>query len=117
MGRDRPITMILGLPDTRIPLADKPAPVLDIDLRRTAAHPELRLLIPSLGCSQKIDAVEFTLRQLDRLPLGNHRVRRSRSRRLQLEVDAAERELCRQHLRRERIALAVHAAATRLSVV
>src|SRR5260370_39340701 len=100
MGRDRPITMILGLPDACIPLADKPAPVLDIDLRRTAAHPELRLLVSSLGRSQKIDAVEFTLRQLDRLPLGNHRVPRSRSRRLQLGADAAERELWWQHFRR-----------------
>src|SRR5258705_12622483 len=55
MGRDCPIALVLILPDPGVPLANNPAPVLDIDLRRTAAYAELHLLVASLGRSQKID--------------------------------------------------------------
>ena len=79
------------LPDARVPLADKPAPVLDVELDRSVAHLEgWPSASPSDDSRQQIHAVEIAGGQIDGLALGHHRVLLAGSGRRQLELRAVE---------------------------
>ncbi len=116
--RARPLARVPDprLPKPRIPLADKSAPVLNIDRCRMIAHTELRLLV-AFGGGQHVHAVEPAWRQRNRLPLRHQRIGRSCRGLCKVKVHPVERQQPRQHLRRIRIAFAIHAAARCFRIV
>src|SRR5450631_3950606 len=102
-----PIARWFILPHSGVPLADEAAPVFNVQLSGAVAHPERSGLVAIHGSRQDVNAVEITARQVDCLPLGDKRVRRSGGGRSKLEPHAIIVDFTRQHLGRKRIAFAI----------
>src|SRR5258707_2131639 len=87
-----------GLPLPIVPLADKAAPVLNIQIDRVAADAKRCFLIAVGRSGHDVHAIESTMRQSDRLALRNRGISRSFRRWAKLKTYAVIFEPARQHL-------------------
>ena len=99
-----------GLPDARIPLPDKSAPILDGQLHGAPAHMEDSLLIALGRGGEHVHLVEVARGQVDCLALCDQCIGLAGSGGSQLEGHAIHVQLGGQHLGRKGVALLVESA-------
>jgi hypothetical protein len=109
MRGDAPVHRWLIVPNASVPLADEAAPVFNVEIGRLPSDAEGCGLVCADGCGEDIDAVKAAWRKLQVLAVGRDRVGGARRRWSELEPNAVVVDVCRQHLRRERIAVPVEA--------
>src|ERR1035437_7407125 len=105
-----PVTVMRGVlrdPLSVVPLSDESAPVLDVQVDPSVADFQRRLLIAVCRSCQHVHAVIVARRQINRLPLRNDSIGYAGLRRGELESHIVERNLYRQYLRRQSVALSV----------
>src|ERR1700723_2698179 len=98
------------LPQARVPLADKPAPIFDGELLGMFADMEDGLLVAVIRRGDDVYLVEVTLREFDGLALGHNGIRKAGAGGSKPEIDAIDRELSGQHLGRQRVTVGVESA-------
>src|SRR5713226_2277847 len=98
---------VFGSPLPVIPLSNKTAPALNVQVDGSVACLERGLLVAVRRSCQHVYAIMLARRQIDYLPLGYDRVARSSLRGRQLELHIVKCNLRGQHFRWQGIATAV----------
>jgi hypothetical protein len=115
--RNRPVALRQILPDTRVPLSDESAPVLDVEIYRSFSNTKRGSLVSIGRRGQDIDAVKAASGQRNCLAFGDDCIERGRFCGCQIESDTVIVDMVGQHFGGQRVAVTVETAAHCLGVI